>query len=142
MIYDVITTGDGDEPTVLGQLVESEDWEFKRLLTDGRLHQEGSYEDLEAAIAMIGQEYGPVEFIENTSHYMMGGEPVMEYEAMGPELAMRFDTCCVHVMAVISDDGTPYLELSRSMPKGPRPPDGVSAEDVGVLSLLSSIFRR
>lgn len=138
MIYDVITTGD---EMVLGQLVESEDWEFKRLLTDGRFHQEGSYEDLEAAIAMIGQEYGPVELIENTSYHMMQ-EPIMEYEAMGPELAMRFGTRCVHVMAMVSDDGTPYLEFSRSMPKGPPPPDGVSAEDVGVLSLLSSIFRR
>lgn len=138
MIFDVITAENG---MVLGQLVESEDWNFKRLLTDGRFHQEGSYDDLEAAVAMLGQEYGLVELIENTSHYMMQ-EPVMEYEAMGPELAMRFDTCCVHVMAMMSEEGTPYLEFSRSMPKGPPPADGVSAEDVGVLSLLSSIFRR
>lgn len=138
MIYDVIPR---DGP-MLGKLVEGESWDFMKLLPDGRLHREDSFDDPGTAVTLLNQEYGPVELLENTSHYMMNGEPVMVFEAMGAELAMRFGDVCVHVMARLSEAGTPYLEFSRSAPEGPPPEGGVTAEDVGVLSLLSSIYRR
>lgn len=139
MIYDVIA----EDGKALGRLVESDDWwRFMKLLSDGRLHHEDGYADLDTALRMLSQEYGPMELFENTSSHMMHGEPVMAYETMGPELAMRFGDICVHVMAMMSEAGTPYLEFSQSTPTGPPPPGGITAADVGTLSLLSSIYRR
>ena len=138
MIYDVVPR---DGP-MLGKLVEGESWAFEKLLPDGRLIREDSFDDPGTAVTMLNQEYGPLELLENTSHHMMNGEPVMAFEAMGPELAIRFGDVCVHVEARLSEAGTPYLEFSRSTPKDPPPAGGVTAEDVGVLSLLNSIYRR
>jgi hypothetical protein len=149
-IFDVVSK---DDPTalvgrLLGRVVEDEDvWCFHQLLSDGRLHHEDDFDDLETAIQVLNRGFGPLELIQNTSEHMVVGEPIMAFEAAGPELAMRFADTCVHVVAKVSEAGTPYLAFSRSVPKGPPPPpgglmgeDGITAEDAGVLSLLSYIF--
>lgn len=136
MIFDVVAK----EGQVLGQLKETEDvWQFHRLLGDGRLHHEDDFTDLDTAIMLLNQSYGGLEMLENTAAHMIIGEPVLACECMGPEIALRFADTVVHIKAVLSEGGLPYLELARSVPKGPPLPDGITAEDAGVLSLLSVI---